>query len=822
MPADARIPSLADLSSDVRFGLRQMARRPALYGLALLSLALALGATTLLFSITNALFLREPPGVGGASGLVGVFSRWAEGEWGTFSYSDYLGLRDHSGVFSVLAAQIFGHFGVSLSTGGAPEIIQGLIVSGEYFPALQAGAVRGRTFGPVAAGGAPETGVVIGDALWRRRFARDPAIIGKMVTLNGHGFTVIGVMPEGFRGVSLGDKIDVWIPLEDLPLVASGPIPRDLLTSQNGFFFPIGRLRPGVSAKAAAPRLQQAMRALHPEWKEGPRVALLAGTDLQLGPEARRPIVLFAALLGGAVALALAAACANVASLLLVRAAERRRELAVRAALGAGRSRIVRQMLAESLLLGLAGAALGLAIARLARPLIPLLQLPVTDSDVRLDGRVLLVSFVISQLTALLFGLAPALAAARQSPADVLRDTTAGGRLLPRQVLAATQVALATVLAIGAGLFLRTLGNLGGDRLGFRTDHVLTATLDLATRSYPAGAVVPFYDDLTHRLAALPGVVAVSRTGTLPFSGQLQLAVFLEGTDAPMEKGGTYVVYAGEGFFHTLGIPLQAGRDFTVHDGPDASGIAIVSQALAKAAWPGQSALGKRFRFVPKGPPFEVVGVAGDTCYFRPREVAKPIVFISHRQSTRTLLGPLFLAGQSLLVRTKGPPTHLARAVREQVRAMDRGLPIEHLGTLGEPLARATAQDRRSAQLLAMLAGLALALTAVGLYGVLAATVTQRTREIGIRMALGEDRPGILGRILRGSLLLAAVGVAAGSLAALWLTVLVRSRLFGVAPNDPSTFGLAALLLLAVALLAALAPAWRATRIAPAVALRAE
>jgi predicted permease len=815
MPA---LTKIADLAQDLRFGLRQMARRPALYGLALLSLALALGVTTALFSIANALFLREVPGVGDPAGLVAVYSRGTDGGWSTFPYVDFLGLRDHREVFSRLAAQIFP-VGVSFATGGSePETVQGLLVSGEYFPVLEARPVLGRTFGPES--GPRE--IVISHALWQRRFARDPAVVGKAVTLNGNGFTVIGVMPAGFRGPSLGDTTDLWIPLEAVPLVASGMIPREILTSpQTGVFIFLGRLRPGVSIRAATGRLQDALRALHPDFKVPQRVGLVQGTDLRLGPEARQRIGLFTALLAGAVALALAAACANVANLLLVRAAERRRELAVRSALGAGRGRIVRQVLAESMLLGLAGAVLGLGIARLARPLVPLLELPVNDFDLHLDGRVLLFSFIVSQLTALLFGLAPALAASRQSPSSVLRDTAAGGRLLPRQILAAAQVALAVILAIGAGLFLRTLANLGGDRLGFQPAHVLTATLDVSTRGYPKDSVVPFYDGLTQRLAAIPGVKSVSRTGNLPFGMELRLAILPEGkSEAPLEKNGTYIVYATEGFFRTLGIPLTAGRDFTPRDDTNASGVAVVSQSFAKAAWPGQSPLGKRFRFEPKGPSFEVVGVAGDTCYVRPRETAKPTVFLSHRQALKTLLGPFVFSAQSFLLRTSGPPASLARSLREQVRAADAGLLIQNLQALDEQIAGATARERRSAQLLAMLAGLALALTAVGLYGVLAAAVTQRTREIGIRMALGEDRSGILGRILRSALLLAMAGVAAGALAALWLTATLRSQLFGVAPTDPLTFLLAAILLLAIALLAALAPALRAMRISPAAALR--
>jgi putative ABC transport system permease protein len=814
------LAKIADLAQDLRFGLRQMARRPAVYALALLSLALALGATTALVSIADTLYLREVPGVGEPAGLVAVYTHEPGGSWSTFPYSDFLGLRDASDAFSLLAAEAVPA-GVSFSVrGGAPETVQALLVSGEYFPVLRARPILGRTFGPGAAGGAHDTGVVISHSLWRRLFARDPGVIGQAVRLNGNDFMVIGVMPEGFRGPQLEDTAEVWIPVENVPLVASGMIQRDILTSSNGVFIFLGRLRPGVSRRAAEERVEAALRRLHPEFKTPRKAALVAGTDLRLGPDTQGRLGLFTTLLAGAVALALAAACANVANLLLVRAAERRRELAVRSALGAGRGRIVRQVLAESLLLGLAGAALGLGIARLARPLVPLLQLPVSDFDLRLNGRVLLASFVVSQLTALFFGLAPALAASRQSPAAVLRDTTAGGRLLPRQILAAVQVALATVLAIGAGLFLRTLANLGGDRLGFQPGHVLTATLDLSTRGYPTGSVAPFFDDLTRRLAALPGVEAVSRTGNLPFAMELRISVYPEGAALPLEKKGTYVVYAHDGFFRTLGIPLTAGRDFTPRDGPDAPGVAVVSQALARLAWPGQNPLGKRFRIDPHAPPYEVIGVAGDTCYFWMREAGKPILYLPHRQALRFAMGQFIFPTQSLLLRTSGPPGRLAPMLREQVRAADAGLLIQGLKTLDEQVAGATARERRSAQLLALLAGLALALTAVGLYGVLAATVAQRTREIGIRMALGEDRPGILGRILRGALVLGLFGTLAGAGAALGLTTLVRSQLFGVAPSDPLTFLLAAILLLTIALLAALAPALRATRIAPAAALR--
>jgi predicted permease len=810
--------ALADALSDLRFGLRQMARRPALYGLALLSLGLALGANTAIFSVADALFFRGAPGIGEPSRLVAMYARDRDGQWGTFPYSDFVGLQK-SGVFSGLAAQLFP-VGVSFSLGGDPEMVQGLLVSREYFSVLKARPVLGRTFGPGEKG---ETGVVIGHALWRRRFASDPGAVGKAVTLNGAAFTVIGVMPEGFRGPTLEDTIDVWIPLDNVALVASGPIPKDVLTSQDSWFSFLGRLRPGVPARAATARLQETIRALRPGMKIFPQVTLLADTELRLGPGGGDKVGLFIALLAGAVALTLAAACANVANLLLVRAAERRRELAVRAALGAGRGRMVRQILAESLLLGLAGAVLGVLIARLARPLVSLLQVPVIDSDLRLDGRILLFSLAVSQLTALLFGLAPALLASRQSPALVLRATASGGRLLPRQVLAGAQVALATVLAIGAGLFLRTLANFGGGRLGYQPERVLTATLDLSTRGYATAAVMPFFDDLTRRLAALPGVEAVSRTSSLPYAGEMRLALFVEGKgEKQLQEGGTYVIYVGEDYFRSLGIPLTAGRDFTLRDDENAPGVVIVNQALAKLAWPGESPLGRRVRFEPQAPPFELIGVVGDTTYRRPREPGQPIVYLAHRQSAKTILGPFFRSHQALLIRATGRPGRLARALRDQVRALDRGLSVQNLKTLDEQVAAGTARERRSAQLLAALAGLAVALTAVGLYGVLAASVTQRTREIGIRMAIGEDRPSILTRILRGALLLGVVGVFVGALAALWLTALVRAQLFGVAPTDPLTFSLAALLLLLVALCAALAPALRATRIQPAVALRVE
>jgi predicted permease len=675
--------------------------------------------------------------------------------------------------------------------------------------------------------------VVLSAGFWRRRFGADPQTVGRVVSLNGRPYTIVGVGPTGFTGLLRGVSPDLFVPLAMQDALGGGALEE---RGNRGLML-VGRLRPGLGVeqvRADLDRIASRLHAAHPQaWTNrlGTRreVSVLAEGASRLPPQAAAPVSAFLALLSAGVGLVLVVACSNVAGMLLARARARRREVAIRVALGARRGHLVRQLMIESLLLSLGAGALGVLLAAWAVRLIVAFQppLPVTLAlGLGLDGRVLLFSALVSMLTALAFGLLPALHASRPDPMEALK--TAGGdaparrrRVALRDALVASQVAVCLVLLVGAGLFLRSLAAARRIQPGFDPRGVLAFALDLGAQGLAEAQGRAFLTQLRERLSALPGVEEVSLASRVPLSlGGGRRGLEIEGyAPGPGEDMEVHYSVVGPGYFRTMRSPLARGRDLTEADagGP---GVVVVNEAFVRRYWPGQSGLGRRV-LVPRSvagrdeqAPMEVVGVARDGKYDTLGEEPTPFVFYAH--------GPLYEAEVSVLLRASGSPAALAGAVRREVAAFDPTLPVFDVKTLEQHLGTALFPVRAAATVLGLMGALALVLAAVGLYGVLAYAVTRRTREIGVRMALGAHRADVVAMVLRGGLRLTAAGAAVGLVAAVAVTRFLAFLLYGVSPLDPLTLAGVVALLASVALLAAVVPARRAAAVEPMAALREE
>ena len=804
--------ALSQLEQDVRYGLRTLRRSPAFTVVAVLCLALGIGANTAIFSLLDAALLRMLPvadpnslvlvqalGVGGGRGV------------GTFSYPQFAYVREHAAA----AADVFayGRIDLNLSAGNLTDSPVGLLVSDNYFSALGVQPVIGRGFlspdEPVA---------IISHRFWRTRFHGDPAVAGRAVVINGLPFTIAGVAPRRFFGVEVGSSPDVYVPLTWCDRLVPGVAPR--LPRQNNFWLAVmARLRPGVPADQAAART-------HIVFHQGVAQAtgLSAGLTRFL---AQRRIVFapgakgmpgirgqFAApllILMSVVSLVLLIACANVASLLLARAAARRKEIAVRLALGAGRFRLARQFFTESLMLAAAGGALGLVFGVWsARALTGFLANHVLD--VSLDLRVLAFTLIVSAATGLLFGAAPGLRAARVDLTPAFRGETAsdfpGRRVRFGRFLVSGQVAMSLLLLIGAGLFIRTLANLRAMDAGFQGDQVLLATLNPGLNRYTPERSNAFCAELLRRVSTLPGVRSASLADGPLLSWSYIDGATLEGS---AEQAETSLRIVGPRFFETMGIAIRLGRDFSPNDHTGSAKVAIINETLARRYFANTSPLGKRVGVL--GANREIVAVIADTKYGGLRESVPNTVYLPIDQA------PTGSTERTLHVRTFAGPAGMAAAVREQARAQDRHLPIE-ISLFSDLVDENLTQERLIAALSGFFAILALLLTAMGLYGVIAYGVQRRTREIGIRMSMGARRAEVLWMVLRDSLVLAGIGVAAGAPVSVWLSRFVARQLFGVAPGDLATVGAAAAFLLVVATLAGYLPARRASRLDPMSALR--
>jgi len=815
---------------DLRFGARMLLKQPGFTLILVLTLALGIGANGVIFSLVNALLLRPLP-VEKPHELAAVFtSDFSSGEFGTSSYPDYAAFRDRNQSFSGLA--LYMPQPLSLNVDEANERVFGEIVSGNYFAVLGLRPALGRGFLPEEdqkPGTSPVA--IVSHKLWQARFGGDATIIGRNIKLNGQPFTIVGVAPEKYQGLMRGIAVDWWVPAMMMDQLSPG---NQYLTERgNRGMMVMGRLKPGVTLAQARADFNNIAAQLYKEWpqawgnirRQGRSVSVLPESQSRVLPQARMPLMIFAALLLSVVGLVLLIACANIANLLLARAAARRREIAVRLALGAGRWRLIRQLLTESILLALLGGAAGLMLAVWGTDLLMAFKPPVPiplEINLPLDWRVIGFLSGLSLLTGVVFGLVPALAASRPEVVSALKDDSnaSGSRGRLRGALVIVQVAVSALLLICAGLFLRSLQNASSIDPGFDADNLLAMSMDLQLQGYDETRGQQFSTQLLERVRALPGVVSASLTETLPLGFGGRSGITIEGYNT--QQGEDMEVHnstVAPGYFETLRIAMQQGRTFDAQDQANAPGAVIVNEAFARRYWPGQNALGKRIQMgsgdgTDNAPYLTVVGVTKDGKYNSLGEEATPFFYRAATQA--------YVSTPTLLVRTQSNPTNALATVRSAVEALDKNLPLYDVKTMRQHLSIALLPARLAGSALGIFGLLALLLAAAGLYGVMANVVAGRTREIGIRMALGADALAVLRLILQQGMRLVLIGLGLGLAAALAVTHLLKSLLFGVSTTDPLTFAGIAVLLTAVALLACWIPARRATKVDPMNALRCE
>ena len=802
---------------DLRYGVRMIAKAPGFTVLAMLALALGICANTTIFSLINGALLRPLTGVRDPERLVSVYtSDYSSGLYGASSYPDYVDFRDQSGVFDGLAAS---DQTVLTATGETEaERLRGAVVTANYFDVLGVNAQLGRTLQP-----SDDQAVVISDGLWQRRFNSDPAVVGQTLRLNTKPYTIVGVTDRTFQGLKLGLPPEFWLPLTETS---------DIAKSDRGDreVELIGRLKPGVTVEQAQTQLTTVAARLaqaYPETNLGtlarpkePRpVTVLRQSRVE--PQAQVGIRRVLLLLFAVVGLVLLIACANVANLLLARASARRREIAVRLAVGASRGRLVQQLLTESLLLALLGGAAGLLATLWTARMIPgfFPENETKGLDLSLDWRVLVFTLGVTLITGMLFGLAPALQASRQNLVPSLKDESPHGqhlrRLGLRDALVISQLALSLVLLIGAALFVRSLQRAISFDPGFAAQNLLIASMETRGASLNKQQGQAFYQETVERIGSLPGVKSVSLTRIAPISGGGQRrGIQLEGYQPqPNEDTELNTNVIGLNYFNTMGIPLVAGRDFTAQDREGSPLVVIVNEELARRYYAG-NAVGKRLRTGSDSPFREIIGVARTASYRNLREQPLPFIYIP--------LGQEYQSGMTLMVRTAGDPTALVGPLRNEMRALNKDVSVFSVQTMAQRIGAQLAADRMIAVLLSIFGGGALLLAAIGIYGVIGYSVAQRTHEIGIRIALGAEQRDILKLIVGQGMVLIAIGAGIGLGLAFLATRVLKSLLFGVSATDPLTFTVVVILLVAVALLACYVPARRATKVDPLEALRYE
>jgi predicted permease len=825
---------MGTLWQDFRYGLRMLARNRGFAVVAILSLGLGIGANTTIFTVLNAVLLNPLP-VKDSSRLVEldtVDSKTATGAPNTvklgMSYPNFRDYRDKSTAFAGLSVFAFTNF--TLSGEGTPKQISGMIVSANYFDVLGVKPATGRTFYPDEDQKPGANNIaVLSYSLWAKQFGSDPGIIGKTLTLNSYAYTVVGVAARNFKGtINLAPPDEIWVPVSMYKQATSGEFATDFDDRRALFAAVFGRLKPGVTMAQAEASLKPLASALEKEYpidNAGRSVALTLLSDAATGgANGHDQFALAGILIMGVVGLVLLIACVNLANLLLAQAAKRDREMSVRAALGASSSRLVRQMLTESVTLSMLGGIAGLIIAYWGRALLWSFRPPFLDRDsinLSFDTNVLLFTLGISVLTGLLFGIAPALKVARIDLAETLKVGGRGSSLgflrnRFRSLLIVGELALALIALVGAGLFVRSMQEAQKLSPGFESKNLFVFNFDLGAQQYAQNRGEQFYRDAVERAQSVSGVARATVASNAPFGGGFARTVFPEGEQqVPGHRGMLITVDAVlPGFFDTLRIPMFSGRDFNDTDQSNTVSVAVINSAMAKYFWPNENAIGKRFTFFGDQKLIQVVGVVANTTQFAIGEVPQPEVYLP--------LAQYYTPQATLQVRTANDPRTVLASVREQVQNLDKNLAITGVFTMGELLSQGLWAPRMAAALLSVFGLVALILAAIGIYGVMAYSIAQRTREVGIRMALGAQPGDVLKLVIGQGMLLAGTGVVVGLIAAFGVARLFTSLLFGVSPTDPLTFVTVAAVLSVSALAACYFPARRAMRVDPIVALRYE
>src|SRR5437016_1716956 len=812
---------MTNFLQDIQFGFRMLLKSRGLAAIAIFALALGIGANTAIFSVVNTVLLRALP-YPQPDQLVWFWESQPNLEQAPFSAADFLDYQAQNQSFQQVAT--IRRLSFNLTRQGATERIPGMVATPNVFSLLGVHPILGRDFLPEeGAFGAPRRALLT-FGLWQSHFAGDRAVVGRSLTLDNQPVQIIGVLPANFRYG--GTDVLLWVnPVNVVPEVFS-TFPdweRNIRNNRETHYLSIvGRLKPGVALSQAQSDINTIVARLHQQYPvtTGHNVRLIPLRELSAGPVRQTLVILL-----GVVGLVLLIACANVANLLLSRAVTRRREIAIRTALGAGRLRIVRQLLTESMLLSLVGGVLGLALAwGLVRLLVAASpeQLPRVQ-EIALDLRVLLFTLGVSLLTGLLFGLAPALAATRHSLGHFLKEAGRGGaeglahnRL--RGVLVVTEVAFSLVLLVCAGLLGRSFVRMLEVNPGFRPDHMVTMWMNFTSANYaPKGRPTQFLEQLIPRAAALPGVEGVAISNDLPLEGDDTTTGLsdVEGR-APFPRGqqplvGVHAV--NPGYFRSMGIPQLRGREFSASDNANSTPVVIINQKLAETLWPAQDALGKHFHLM-GDKQSEVVGVVGNVLHNGLGESVSLESYLAFPQNPWSYVG--------LAVRTHGDPGAVYGAVRSLVEQIDPELPVHDMRPMEQVVAETMASRRLTLWLVGAFAALAFVLASVGIYGVMSYAVTERVHEIGVRMALGAQRRDVLRPVVGHGMRHAAIGLLLGSVAAFLAARAMTTLLFGIRPGDPLTYIGIALVLALAALLACYIPARRATSVDPMVALRYE